>query len=47
MSQTVETPEYPILRASQSFGITPEQYMLPARGEIRMVDPSGRLLAPE
>ncbi|MEX5307302.1 thiamine pyrophosphate-dependent enzyme [Kocuria sp. CPCC 205258] len=47
MSQTVETPEDPILRASQSFGITPEQYMLPARGEIRMVDPSGRLLAPE
>ncbi|MFI7743924.1 thiamine pyrophosphate-dependent enzyme [Kocuria rhizosphaericola] len=47
MSQTAETPEDPILRASQSFGITPEQYMLPARGEIRMVDPSGRLLAPE
>jgi 2-oxoisovalerate dehydrogenase E1 component alpha subunit len=47
MSQTVETPEDPILRASQTFGITPEQYMLPARGEIRMVDPSGRLLAPE
>ncbi len=44
MSQTVETPEDPILRASQSFGITPEQYMLPARGEIRMVDPAGRLL---
>jgi 2-oxoisovalerate dehydrogenase E1 component alpha subunit len=46
MSQTVETPGDPILRASQRFGITPEQYMLPARGEIRMVDPSGRLLPP-
>ncbi|KLU09287.1 MULTISPECIES: thiamine pyrophosphate-dependent enzyme [Kocuria] len=47
MSQTVETPEDPILRASQTFGITPEQYMLPARGEIRMVDPTGRLLPAE
>ncbi|MFW6186477.1 MAG: thiamine pyrophosphate-dependent dehydrogenase E1 component subunit alpha [Actinomycetota bacterium] len=46
MSQTVETPEDPILRASQTFGITPEQYMLPARGEIRMLAPDGRLLAP-
>jgi 2-oxoisovalerate dehydrogenase E1 component alpha subunit len=53
MSQTVENvddlddAENPILKASQTFGITPEQYMLPARGEIRMVDPDGCLLAPE
>jgi len=47
MSQTVENAENPILRACRSFGITPEQYMLPARGEIRMVDPGGRLRPPE
>lgn len=33
-----------ILEASQSFGITAEQYMLPAQQQIRMLDPEGNLV---
>ncbi|GAA4921327.1 pyruvate dehydrogenase (acetyl-transferring) E1 component subunit alpha [Nesterenkonia rhizosphaerae] len=33
-----------IVEASRSFGITPEQYMLPAQQQIRMLDPEGRLI---
>lgn len=34
-----------ILEASRSFGITPEQYMLPAQQQIRMLDPEGNLIS--
>ena len=33
-----------ILEASRSFGVTPEQYMLPAQQQIRMLDPDGNLI---
>ena len=33
-----------ILEASRSFGISPEQYMLPAAQQIRLLDPDGNLL---
>lgn len=33
-----------IMEASRSFGITPEQYMLPAQQQIRMLSPEGTLV---
>lgn len=36
-----------IIEASRSFGITPEQYMLPAQAQIQMLDPDGQLIAQE
>lgn len=36
-----------ILEASRSFGISAEQYMLPARQQIRLLDPEGNLIPEE
>src|SRR5699024_5616281 len=37
--------ENAVTEAVRKFGITVEDYMLPARHQIQMVDPDGRLLA--
>ena len=36
-----KSPVNPAVEASKNFGITPEQYMLPASSEIRLLNPDG------
>ena len=42
-----ENTEAPEPQAWKQFGITAEDYLLPARGQIRMISPEGRLLPEE